>query len=81
MHKIFATVYDTDINTLLLSVPLHFESEHRFVYQNSWGLSTRTIGCMVMVHGDNTGLISPHELLPSRYGVVSSVRCMLFYSS
>lgn len=30
-----------------------------FVWQNSWGLSTRTIGVMVMVHGDDNGLIMP----------------------
>ncbi|KZT55210.1 prolyl-tRNA synthetase [Calocera cornea HHB12733] len=30
-----------------------------FVWQNSWGLSTRTIGVMVMVHGDNKGLVLP----------------------
>lgn len=30
-----------------------------FVYQNSWGLSTRTLGVMVMVHGDDQGLVLP----------------------
>lgn len=29
------------------------------VYQNSWGLSTRAIGVMVMTHGDNCGLVIP----------------------
>lgn len=29
------------------------------VFQNSWGLSTRTIGVMVMVHGDDQGLVIP----------------------
>jgi prolyl-tRNA synthetase len=29
------------------------------VWQNSWGLSTRTIGVMVMIHGDNQGLVLP----------------------
>ncbi|EER45770.1 prolyl-tRNA synthetase [Histoplasma capsulatum var. duboisii H88] len=29
------------------------------VWQNSWGLSTRTIGIMVMVHGDDRGLVIP----------------------
>jgi prolyl-tRNA synthetase len=29
------------------------------VWQNSWGLSTRTIGVMVMVHGDDQGLVMP----------------------
>lgn len=34
-------------------------SEKQFVYQNSWGLSTRSIGAMVLIHGDNTGLVIP----------------------
>ncbi|XP_013406588.1 bifunctional glutamate/proline--tRNA ligase isoform X2 [Lingula anatina] len=33
------------------------EMEH--VHQNSWGITTRTIGVMAMVHGDNTGLVLP----------------------
>ncbi|VDK79604.1 unnamed protein product [Litomosoides sigmodontis] len=28
-------------------------------WQNSWGLSTRTIGALVMIHGDNSGLVLP----------------------
>ncbi|KAG8443771.1 hypothetical protein GDO86_009088 [Hymenochirus boettgeri] len=31
----------------------------QYAYQNSWGLSTRTIGAMTMVHGDNIGLVLP----------------------
>jgi prolyl-tRNA synthetase len=30
-----------------------------YVYQNSWGLSIRTIGVMVMIHGDDQGLVLP----------------------
>ncbi|EEP75541.1 prolyl-tRNA synthetase [Uncinocarpus reesii 1704] len=30
-----------------------------YVWQNSWGLSTRTLGVMVMVHSDNRGLVLP----------------------
>ncbi|PAV74364.1 hypothetical protein WR25_07926 [Diploscapter pachys] len=30
-----------------------------FAYQNSWGLSTRTIGAMIMIHGDDNGLVLP----------------------
>ncbi len=33
--------------------------EKEYVYQNSWGITTRTIGVMVMVHGDNNGLVLP----------------------
>ncbi|ELP83447.1 prolyl-tRNA synthetase, putative [Entamoeba invadens IP1] len=31
----------------------------QFVFQNSWGLSTRSIGVTVMTHGDNKGIILP----------------------
>jgi len=30
-----------------------------YVWQNSWGISTRAIGVMVMVHGDDKGLVLP----------------------
>lgn len=33
--------------------------EKRYAWQNSWGLSTRTIGIMTMVHGDDQGLVLP----------------------
>lgn len=33
--------------------------ERIFVHQNSWGITTRTIGVMVLIHGDNLGLILP----------------------
>ena len=33
--------------------------EKLYAHQNSWGLTTRTIGVMVMVHGDNKGLVLP----------------------
>lgn len=31
----------------------------QYVWQNSWGLTTRTIGVMIMVHADNQGLVLP----------------------
>ncbi|KAJ8362784.1 hypothetical protein SKAU_G00116150 [Synaphobranchus kaupii] len=33
--------------------------EKQLAYQNSWGLTTRTIGVLTMVHGDNRGLVLP----------------------
>ena len=36
--------------------------EKKNVYQNSWGLTTRTIGVLVMVHGDNVGLVLPPKV-------------------
>jgi prolyl-tRNA synthetase len=33
--------------------------EKEFAYQTSWGFTTRSVGAMVMVHGDNKGLVLP----------------------
>jgi len=33
--------------------------EHLFAYQNSWGITTRSVGVVVMVHGDDSGLVLP----------------------
>ena len=41
-----------------------------FVWQNSWGLSTRVIGVMVMVHGDNKGLVLPPRVAALQVVVV-----------
>ncbi|WFD31203.1 proline--tRNA ligase [Malassezia sp. CBS 17886] len=41
-----------------------------FVWQNSWGLSTRTIGVMVMVHGDDKGLVLPPRVASTQVVVV-----------
>lgn len=34
----------------------------QYVYQNSWGLSTRSLGAMVMVHSDDKGLVIPPKV-------------------
>ena len=39
------------------------EKEH-YVWQTSWGISTRLIGALVMVHGDDKGLILPPKITP-----------------
>lgn len=36
--------------------------EKQFVFQNSWGFTTRTIGVLIMVHGDNMGLVLPPKV-------------------
>uniref|UniRef100_A0A1B6CM59 proline--tRNA ligase n=1 Tax=Clastoptera arizonana TaxID=38151 RepID=A0A1B6CM59_9HEMI len=33
--------------------------EKKHVFQNSWGITTRTIGVMIMIHADNKGLVLP----------------------
>ncbi|MBI2278944.1 MAG: proline--tRNA ligase [Candidatus Brennerbacteria bacterium] len=36
--------------------------EEQFVWQTSWGLSTRIIGALIMVHGDDKGVIIPPKI-------------------
>jgi prolyl-tRNA synthetase len=46
---------------------IEFEAEDKtkqMVWQNSWGLTTRTIGVMIMVHGDDKGLVLPPRVAP-----------------
>jgi len=40
------------------------------VYQNSWGLSTRTLGVMVMTHGDDQGLVLPPRVALNQVVIV-----------
>ena len=36
----------------------------QYVYQTSWGVTTRLIGAIIMVHGDNSGLVLPPRIAP-----------------
>jgi prolyl-tRNA synthetase len=38
--------------------------EKKYVYQNSFGLSTRSIGALILAHGDDSGLILPPKVAP-----------------
>jgi prolyl-tRNA synthetase len=41
-----------------------------YVWQTSWGISTRLIGAMVMVHGDDKGLVIPPKVAPVQVVIV-----------
>ena len=36
----------------------------QYVHQTSWGVSTRLVGAIIMVHGDNSGLVLPPRIAP-----------------
>ena len=36
----------------------------QYVWQTSWGMTTRTIGALIMVHGDDSGLRFPPRIAP-----------------
>ncbi len=40
--------------------------ESQFVHQTSWGVTTRLLGALIMVHGDNRGLVLPPKIAPTQ---------------
>jgi len=40
------------------------DEEEHYVWQTSWGVTTRMIGALVMVHGDDKGLVLPPKITP-----------------
>ena len=49
---------------------LNKENQLEYVYQTSWGVSTRLIGAIIMVHGDNNGLVLPPRVAPIQIMIV-----------
>jgi len=46
------------------------DNQLKYVHQTSWGLSTRIIGAIIMVHGDNSGLVLPPKIAPTQVMVI-----------
>lgn len=42
----------------------------QYVHQTSWGMSTRIIGAIIMVHGDDNGLVLPPGIAPTQVMIV-----------
>lgn len=49
-------------------------NEHKFCWTTSWGVSTRFIGAIIMVHGDDKGLVLPPRLAPFQTVIVPIYR-------
>jgi prolyl-tRNA synthetase len=60
--KVFGTQY------------LDEKNELQHVWQTSWGVSTRMVGAIVMVHGDDKGLVLPPKLAPTQVVIVPIFR-------
>ena len=55
---------------------IHFEDnkgQKSTVWQNSWGMTTRSIGIMIMLHGDDKGLVLPPRVAPLQVVIVPVV--------
>ena len=42
----------------------------KHVHQTSWGMTTRLIGAIIMVHGDDSGLVLPPRIAPTQVMVI-----------
>ena len=46
------------------------DNQLKYAYQTSWGMTTRMIGAIIMVHGDNSGLVLPPRIAPVQAMVI-----------
>ena len=46
------------------------DNQLKYVHQTSWGMSTRIIGAIIMVHGDNSGLVLPPRIAPTQVMII-----------
>ncbi|MHB8904304.1 MAG: proline--tRNA ligase, partial [Patescibacteria group bacterium] len=58
----FAKVFEVDY--------LGADGEKHFGHQNSWGLSWRSVGALIMAHGDDNGLRLPPNVAPIQIVIV-----------
>ena len=49
---------------------LNKKNKQEYVYQTSWGVSTRLLGAIIMVHGDDNGLVLPPRVAPVQVMIV-----------
>jgi prolyl-tRNA synthetase len=62
----FAKAYDVQF--------LNKAGEQEYVWGTSWGLSTRSVGAVIMTHGDDKGLRLPHTIAPIQVAIVPIYR-------
>ncbi len=46
------------------------DNQLQYVHQTSWGFTTRMIGAIIMVHGDNSGLVLPPAVAPTQVVII-----------
>jgi len=46
------------------------DNKEEFVYQTSWGTTTRMIGGLIMVHSDDYGLVLPPRIAPKQVVII-----------
>lgn len=46
------------------------DNQLKYVHQTSWGMTTRLIGAIIMVHGDDSGLVLPPRIAPTQVMII-----------
>jgi prolyl-tRNA synthetase len=46
------------------------DNKLQYVHQTSWGMTTRLIGAVIMVHGDDSGLVLPPRIAPVQVMII-----------
>ncbi len=46
------------------------DNKQHYPHQTSWGVSTRMIGAIIMVHGDDDGLVLPPKVSPIQVAII-----------
>jgi prolyl-tRNA synthetase len=46
------------------------ENKEEYVWATSWGVSTRLVGALIMIHSDDEGLVIPPKLAPTQVVIV-----------
>jgi prolyl-tRNA synthetase len=46
------------------------DNQLKYVHQTSWGMTTRLIGAIIMVHGDDRGLVLPPAIAPVQAAII-----------
>lgn len=58
----FAKAYDISF--------VNKDNKQEYAYQTSWGVTTRMIGALIMVHSDDFGLVLPPKIAPKQVVIV-----------
>ena len=66
----FAKMFDITVEDPNQQVKEGEKREKLYVWQNSWGFTTRSIGVMILVHGDDKGLIIPPRVADIQVAIV-----------
>ncbi len=46
------------------------DNKMKYVHQTSWGMTTRVIGALIMVHGDDSGLVLPPKVAQTQVMII-----------